>query len=203
MEKSVIRDPQELKDKVGASDQTEAEKRTIAAFVIDNERKNPQAQYLEIGVFGGGNIFFLRGLTNTTHFTGVDLFEDFELSKDNTHLSGTFTLENVRNFLGHDRVSLVKGDSTIELPKMNQKFDFIFIDGNHAYNGTMVDFNNAVKLLNPKGQIAFHNCSAHFWPDCDYIRNDGGPWLVVQELKASPDWRLVAEIDRICVFTRR
>jgi predicted O-methyltransferase YrrM len=201
-----IRDPNELvkKDNLGASDLTEKEQRTIGAFVMVNESIDENARYLEIGVYGGGTIHFLKSTTQTTKFVGVDLFEDFVTSDDNTHKSGTFQIEKVSELLG-DRVNLIKGNSVTELPKLaeaGEKFNFIFIDGNHSYDGTMIDFENAKKLLAPGGQLGFHNCSTHVWPDYLYIKDDGGPWQVTQELKAGNEWRLMAEIDRLCVFVK-
>lgn len=200
-----IRDLSELTKTNGFSDLTDPEKRTIAAFVMNNEKNNTNSSYLEIGVFGGGTMFFLKENTKTTKFVGVDLFEDFITSDDNTHTSGTYPITSVQALLG-DRVHLIKGDSRKELPKINEKnekFNFIFIDGNHSYAGTMEDFVNATKILSPGGQIGFHNCSSHIWPDYMYISDDGGPWRVTQELKASEEWRLAAEIDRLCVFTKK
>jgi predicted O-methyltransferase YrrM len=199
-----IRNVAELtkEDNIGASDLTEKERRTIAAFVMVNESFNENARYLEIGVFGGGTMHFLKSTTDTTQFVGVDLFEDFETSDDNTHKSGTFPVEKVRELLGN-RVRLIKGNSLEELPKLaeaGEKFDFIFIDGNHSYDGTIADFENAKKILAPGGQLGFHNCSTHVWPDYLYIKDDGGPWQVTQELKTSKEWRCLAEIDRLCVF---
>ncbi len=39
----------------------------------------------------------------------------------------------------------------------NRKFDFIFIDGNHAYESVMNNFETAIGILNNRGTIAFHD----------------------------------------------
>lgn len=39
----------------------------------------------------------------------------------------------------------------------NQRFDFIFIDGDHSYDGVRIDFELGRKLLAPLGMIAFHD----------------------------------------------
>lgn len=198
-----IRNVKEIVESNGFSDLTDAEHKTIIAFVVTNDKNCADPKYLEVGVFGGGTIFKLKNLTSKTHFTGVDLFEDFEVSNDNTHKSGTYPMTEVSKLLGTDRVNLIKGDSTKVLPTLTDKFDFIFIDGNHSYKGTMDDFDNAVKLLAPNGQIAFHNCSVHMFPDPSYIQDDGGPWKVVQDLKMTQEWQCVSEIERIAVFKKR
>lgn len=193
---------QKLVETNGHLDLTEKEMRTIAAFVMMNEKANQNAKYLEIGVFAGGTIKFLKNHTQTTQFVGVDLFEDFIISSNNTHMSGTFERDDVQRFLG-DRVNLIKGDSVKIVSEMKDKFDFIFIDGNHTHDGTKTDFENASKLLAPGGQIGFHNCSAFGEPDFHYVKVDGGPWKLTQELIVSKEWRIIEEADRLRVFSRR
>jgi spermidine synthase len=186
----------------GITDLTDGEVKTIAAFVITNEKRKTNARYLEIGVLAGATIRFCKKYTQSTQFVGVDLFEDFISANNNTHISGTFRRDDVLNYLG-DRVTLVKGDSHQVLPTLEGTFDHIFIDGNHTYEATLKDFNNAQKLLAPGGQISFHNASPHLGPDFElYITVDGGPWLVTQEIVASKEWDMVAEVDRLRVFTK-
>jgi predicted O-methyltransferase YrrM len=197
-----IRPIQELYNNNGYLDLTPGEMRTIAAFVMVNERLKSNPKYLEIGIFGGGTIHFLKNTTKTTQFTGVDLFEDFVVVGDNTHVSGTYRRDDVAKFLG-DRVDLVKGDSNKIVPTLTEKYSFIFIDGNHTSDATRKDFLNAQELLAEGGQIGFHNCSAHGEPDWHYVKEDGGPWVVCQELIQSGKWNLVADVDRLKVFTKK
>lgn len=199
-----IRPKQELFDNNGYLDLTTPEMRTIGAFVMENERKNPNSKYLEVGIFGGGTIHFLKKHTKTTQFVGVDLFEDFVIDPANTHVSGTYKRDDVAEFLG-DRVNLIKGDSAKVLNEINGKelFDFVFLDGNHSRAATQKDFELALKLMNPNSFMAFHNCSTSWEPDWSYVQSDGGPWIVCQSLKKSKDWVLVAEIDRLCVFYKK
>lgn len=186
---------------IGISDLTDAEKKTIAAFVINNERIKSTSKYLEVGVWAGGTIQYMKEMTKTTQLTGIDLFEDLGSLEKSTHGSGTYMIQDVQNFLGK-RARLIKGNSSVELNKLTEKFDHIFIDGDHSYDGLIADFDAARKILAPNGQISFHNCSTHIWPDFAYVQQDGGPWLVAQELKASKEWRLAAEVERVCVFVQ-
>lgn len=198
---NIIYDINRLRETNGNLDLTEAEIKTIAGFVIENERQKTNSTYLEIGVFGGGTIRHLKSVTKTTEFTGIDLFEDFKIVEENTHVSGTYHWGDVLAFLG-DRVKLIKGDSAVVVPTMAEQFDFIFIDGNHTFDATMLDFQNASKLLAPGGQIGFHNCSTHIGPDDAYVKKDGGPWLVTQKVQETPGWKMIEAIDRLKVFIR-
>lgn len=197
---NVILNREELFRNGGHCDLTRPEMRTIATFVVNNERKFENNSYLEVGVFGGGTMKFVKNVATKTQFVGVDLFEDYIPSDVNTHCPGTYRCSDVQEFLG-DRVRLIKGDSDNVLPTMTEKFNFIFIDGNHKYDATLRDFNNAKKLLVPGGQIAFHNCSTHMDPDFDlYNIIDGGPWRVALELVENGVATLIQQEDRLGVY---
>lgn len=186
------------------SDLTDNEKWTLLAFLLLLERANHEVKYLEVGIYAGGTIKFLQENTKKTIFTGIDLFEDFKPSGDNTHFWKNYTKDQVWESLGKSRVSLEKGDSVSVLntfKKDGKKFDFIFIDGNHTYQATKDDLEQALPLLNDKGYIAFHNCSpGKTQEDRYYIKLDGGPWLLTQLLIDNPKFRLMQESDRIKVF---
>lgn len=187
---------------VGRFDLTDNEMRMLACFAMALQRKKP-SKYLEVGVYGGGTIKFVHDHAEGIECTGVDLFEDFQYNSDNTHVSPNFLMKDVKNYVGED-VELIKGDSTVVLPGLaskGEKYDFIFIDGNHKYEATKIDYKNALKLLNPGGFIAFHNCSTGGAPDWEgYNIVDGGPWQLTMELKMYSNLKLVGEIDRLAVF---
>lgn len=194
--------PFNLQSNQGRFDLTDNEMRMLACFAMALQRKK-QSRYLEIGVYGGGTIKFVTDHARGIESTGVDLFEDFVYTHDNTHVSPNFTLENVQSFLGNG-IRLIKGDSTKVLPELitnDEKFDLIFIDGNHKYEATKIDYNNSLKLLNPGGFIAFHNCSTGGAPDWEgYNVIDGGPWQLTMELKMYSHLKCVGEVDRLAVF---
>ncbi len=161
-------------------------------------------QYVEVGVLGG-TIKFLKQNTHRSHFTGIDLFEDFEIRDEsqNTHISGTFRLEDVQKALG-DSVELIKGDSTevfSKLKRLGCSYDMIFIDANHTYEGTKMDFEHCKPLLKDGAYIAFHNCSVVMGPDNRYVYRDGGPWKVTQEIRKLSNFCLEIEVERVRVFS--
>tara|TARA_B000000609_G_C24065569_1_gene289148 strand:- start:9 stop:626 length:618 start_codon:yes stop_codon:yes gene_type:complete len=45
-----------------------------------------------------------------------------------------------------DRFNFIKGSSFDILPTINEKYDVIFIDGDHSYNGVKTDLNNCLNL---------------------------------------------------------
>ena len=40
----------------------------------------------------------------------------------------------------------------------NNNFDFVFIDGDHTFNGVIKDSFSAIKILNKDGYILYHDC---------------------------------------------
>lgn len=58
---------------------------------------------------------------------------------------------------------LIEGDGTqpdiIEKVKAFGPFDFIFIDGDHTYQGVEADWNNYKDMVAPGGAIGFHDTS--------------------------------------------
>jgi predicted O-methyltransferase YrrM len=186
----------------GRLDLTDSEMKTLATFAMHLERQ-AQARYLEIGVYGGGTIKYIKHMAKNMDCTGIDLFEDFIINDNNTHITPNHNMIDVQNFVGND-IRLIKGDSTeilSELYTNQEKFDLIFIDGNHKYEAVKIDYMNALKILNPKGFIALHNASPHGHPDFDlYNTNDGGPWLLSLEIEMDNIMRCVAKIDRLYVF---
>lgn len=179
------------------------ERQALLAAALELQRSHKQVRYLEIGILGGGTIKYLRDNTAHLQFTGIDLFELFSPSPDNTHLSGTYKKEDVQKALGED-VRLIMGDSSTVLPKLHEsgeKYDLVFIDGNHTYSDVKKDLSLVLPLLLPGAWVGFHNCSTHLAPDPKYIVRDGGPWKVTQELRRDSRFFLEIEVERIRIFS--
>lgn len=187
----------------GRLDLTDNEMKTLASFCFLANRAQ-KAKYLEIGVYAGGTIKFIKDQVKNIECVGIDLFEDFCPNDENTHVSGNYKLDEVSEFLGTE-IKLIKGNSSIILQKLyeeNQGFDVIFIDGNHKYDAVKSDFENSMKILNTNGFIALHNASTCYFPDYDlYNKIDGGPWLLATQIKLTNKKLIcVAEVDRLCIF---
>ena len=110
---------------------------------------------LEIGSRGGTFLLFSKLSTGTK--IAVDIDGAF---KDSIYLS---MLEEDFYFLKADSQS----EETFERVKsICPQFDFIFIDGDHSYEGVKRDFELYKELLSPRGYIAFHDI------DADHIFRD-------------------------------
>jgi len=93
------------------SDLTENEKYLLLSYLKLLEKRKKEVSYLEIGIYSGSTIRFLKERTEKTFFTGIDLFEDFKPNDNNTHFWQNYTIDTVRKVLGKERAKLIKNDS--------------------------------------------------------------------------------------------
>jgi len=116
---------------------------------------------LEIGTAGGGTLFlFARASSPDAIIISIDLpggrFGG-GYPESRKHLYESFAMHK-------QKIHLVREDShtlaTLNLIKKTlegRKLDFLFIDGDHAYNGVKTDFEMYGRLVRKGGIIAFHD----------------------------------------------
>jgi predicted O-methyltransferase YrrM len=114
------------------------------------------SSYLEIGVHNGTSMSYVLLCDSQIRAVGIDLFE-------RTNYADRLALRDIKrrldslNKFGHS-VRLIKGDShdSGTYAELGQsKFDLIFIDGDHSYEGVKNDFGRILGLLSPGGIVAF------------------------------------------------
>jgi len=150
---------------------------------------------LEIGTYGGGTWYTLCSLSNDdATLISLDLheghFKDVEMKQkslremgkveQNIHLFNSDSqtnesLKNVKDILG------------------GNKLDFLFIDGDHSYNGVKTDFTMYSPLVKENGIIAFHDIQPHvkgaevdiLW---NQIKNNFSNYIEIIEDKEKQEW---------------
>lgn len=132
----------------------------ISEFVKYLEKKNPK-YILEIGTANGGTLFlFAKIASKDAKIISIDLpegdfgggYPKYKIPLYKSFKSHNQELNLIRlNSHSHEAVKLIK---TILNGKL---FDFIFIDGDHSYEGVKNDFKTYFDLLNDNGVIAFHD----------------------------------------------
>lgn len=78
------------------------------------------------------------------------------------------------------------------------KIDFLFIDGDHTYEGVKKDFELYSKLLTENGVIVIHDTDENYENNLivsedakkDYHKFDGPPKFI-KEIQENPDWNLI------------
>lgn len=129
--------------------QKEKEWKDLLLYILNNDIKTDNA--LEIGRYNGG----------TTHSL-CQLFDNV-VSIDIERQPNIDFLEEV-----NQNLTIITADSkdikTVELIKsFDKKFDLIFIDGDHSYEGVKKDLELYNKFLSPTGVILFHDIIHSEW----------------------------------------
>jgi len=140
---------------------------------------------LEVGSLYGGTFYVLCKLSNSN---GVKISLDYPMYEgqpENIKLKNTH--ERMKTFA--DNVKIVTADSHLDSTKQKiseilngEELDFIFIDGDHTYEGVKKDFEMYSTFLKDGGYIAFHdindtelhrslNCYvAQFWNELTHYK---------------------------------
>lgn len=120
---------------------------------------------MEIGTANGGTLFtFSRILNDNAHIISLDLPKGIHgggYPNWKIPLYESFKLKN-------QKIDLIRADSHLEesFNKVKRilngsKLDFLFIDGDHTYEGVKQDFQMYSKFVKNGGYIAFHDVVKH------------------------------------------
>lgn len=129
--------------------------------LVSELEKNPPRRLLEIGTATGGTLFmFTRVAAEEADIISIDLpFGRYGAGylKYRTPLMKAFALAGQKMHLL--RLDSHQADTIDQLKNIlkGEMLDFIFIDGDHSYNGVKADFENYYPLVQPGGLIAFHD----------------------------------------------
>lgn len=174
--------------------------------------------YAEIGVYFGGTfskvLNYLQCNKKEYWAHGFDLFEDLQSEKfgeNQTHdiknkwniLNVAFKaeLEEKLKGKGFEFFTLHKGCSDKKVDEIDISIDVGFIDGNHTYKQTKLDFESILKKCKRGSIIVFDNSSNNIEPDPRYVALDGGPWKVCEELKQDSRVKHVKQVHRCNFFS--
>ncbi len=128
-------------------------------------REQSPGVILEIGTKAGGTLYcWARVSSCDALLISVDL-PDGEFGGGYSELEAprfkNFLRENQRlSCLRMDSHSGAARESVVELLE-GKSIDFLFIDGDHRYEGVRADFENFSPLVRPGGLIAFHDTRAN------------------------------------------
>lgn len=119
------------------------------------------ARYLQIGAYtGDASIWLYNNLLKDTDSVLIDV-DTWEGSDEVAHHAMNWdTVENVYNAKilaarNERKIVKVKLTSDYFFKNNREKFDFVYIDGDHTAYGVIKDAVNAFECLNPGGIIAF------------------------------------------------
>jgi predicted O-methyltransferase YrrM len=132
--------------------------------------------YLEIGVHNGCSMsYVVQSQYKLDNCIGIDLFEE-TFYKDKLNKTDIYEFINNNNN-SKSNIKLIKGNTrnkNIIKQVSNIKYDLIFIDGDHSYEGVKADFENYNNLLSDTGFIVFD--------DYNTSNNNKGVYKFINEL---------------------
>ncbi len=116
---------------------------------------------MEIGTYLGGTLFLLCRLAHAdARIISVDMYRG-SLGGARKLIYHSFVSKNQRLHVIHGDSHGANTQSRIIEKLGAAKLDFIFIDGDHSYEGVRLDFEMYSPLVRPGGVIAFHDIVAH------------------------------------------
>lgn len=112
-------------------------------------RKFKIKKYLEIGTWRGESVANISSIVDQAYTLNLSKSDLKKIGKSdqyiNSHAIFSKNLSNVIHLEGNSR--------TFDFNSLNQKFDMIFIDGDHHYESVKKDTQTAFKLLNSTNSI--------------------------------------------------
>lgn len=137
---------------------------------VKDEMGDKCSVYVEIGVLYGGSLIMMMDLPHKTSFYGIDPFTGYYGESYDPHRNIDLTnhLEIVENNLKgnnphNHEYKLIKGKSKAVVELVPDKIDFLFIDGDHSYEGVYEDFMSYKNKMNKNGLIVFDNYNDNAW----------------------------------------
>jgi hypothetical protein len=118
----------------------------------------PDLKFLQVGVYTGDASDWLLTsilLDPSSTLTDVDTWQG---SDEREHEAMDFDAIYgiyLNRMDKYENVMSIKGDSTYVLPNLKEKYDFIYIDGDHTEKAVYRDATNAWPLLKSQGILAF------------------------------------------------
>lgn len=140
----------------------------------------PHSRVLEIGSLYGGTLWYWSHLPSIEVLVSIDQVTDQEPAR-------TVAIEArshwVEWFGPTCELAMIEADSTsLEAQQLARRwapYDYVFIDGDHSYEGIRWDWLNYSPTVRPGGIVAFHDT----WPNHD--RHEPGVVQWCDELRHS------------------
>jgi predicted O-methyltransferase YrrM len=116
---------------------------------------------MEIGTGNGGTLFLLCRLAHS-HARIISLDNDRgRLGGARKSIYYSFVRDHQRLHVIHGDSHNIRTHSRIARKLGLERLDFLFIDGDHSYEGVKRDFEMYSPLVNPGGVVAFHDIVEH------------------------------------------
>lgn len=122
------------------------------ALISICKNRSPK-KYLEIGVCAGESLRCVLENSNP-HPKLITLCDDWTIHYNGYYFTSFDHIKKLLNNLKYKgKKELLNGNSHILLPRIQTKYDLILIDGDHSYNGALIDLIDTWLILEKGGLI--------------------------------------------------
>lgn len=157
-----------------------------ACYIFSLIRKKKPKVIFEIGTYmGGGTILIACAKDKSSRLYSIDLKVKHAEHYSDENIKKLICLVDKKN------TYLIKGDSKEYIPA--EKIDFLFIDGDHSYEGVKADFEHYLSYLNNGADILFHDAVAAR----PHVTCHQTIYKFVKEIENSPNLELIRGIGSI------
>jgi len=130
-----------------------------ASYLFRAVRQFQPRQIVEIGRWlGGSTVLISTAKSRDAVFTSLDIkmFDDKKLPFVREHAEDS-NVQQFLNRIGDTNTHMLVADSRKYVP--DSKIDFLFLDGDHSYEGIKADYDHWVQFLNPGAHLLFHDAA--------------------------------------------
>jgi len=124
---------------------------------------------LEIGAFYGKSTVAMAEVAMIVYT--VDTFKSDKMGERQLDVITTYD-QFIQNIKGYDNIVIVEGMSYDVVPKIQLKFDLVFLDGLHTYENTAMDIRICWPKLKRGGTMALHDYGFYKHPGCKEAFNE-------------------------------
>lgn len=144
---------------------------------------------VEIGRLRGGSTFLIAAALRGGSLLSIDL----HVGLGEKGAAYDAELRRALEQIGRaGQVELMVGDSRA-FDNASMQTDFLFIDGDHSYDGAKADFSHWIKTLKPGGHVVFHD---------DYLGKPG-VFRLMRELESDSGLSKVTAAGTLAHFVKR
>ena len=112
---------------------------------------------VEIGSYiGASSLMIGKGLNNESKLFCIDTWENDAMTEGSWN---TFEVFRKNTQIVSNIINTIKSNSYAAAKDFNYKIDFLFIDGDHSYEGVKADVDAWFEKLKPGGIIIMHDIS--------------------------------------------
>lgn len=99
------------------------------------------------------------------------------------------------------KIHVVQGLSWEVHKQLPDELDFVFVDGDHSYEGVKKDFETYAPKLKRGGIIALHDARVF---ENGWTKSDWGPVILVEKhIRNNTGWEIIHEVDSLVLIRRK